>query len=140
MLSGVYQCPETVLPLTVALLPNETWIPFWAMKSTCPTPVRLLCSIVADEPLGRLVDPLDDSRRVEDVARDADAMQSLLDVAADSQASGHRGNYGRSRTPASSLSACRPPAGAARRRRYSPEPVSSRITGAATVADPSRQA
>jgi hypothetical protein len=46
---------------------------------------------VADKPLGCRIDPADDSRRVEDVARDADAAQSLLDVAADCQASGHHG-------------------------------------------------
>ncbi len=47
---------------------------------------------VADKLLGRRVDPPDDSRCVEDVARDADAFQCLLDVAADSQASGHQGS------------------------------------------------
>ena len=44
---------------------------------------------VAEKPLGSRIDPPDDSRRVEDVARDADAAQSLLDIAADCQASGH---------------------------------------------------
>ena len=42
-----------------------------------------------EQPLGRRVDPADDSRSVEDVTRDTDAGQSLLDVAADSQAGGH---------------------------------------------------
>ena len=41
---------------------------------------------VANKPLGGRIDPPDDSRRVEDVARDADTAQSLLDVAADCQA------------------------------------------------------
>ena len=47
---------------------------------------------VAEKPLGCRIDPADDSRRVDDVARDADALQSLLDVAADFQASGHHGS------------------------------------------------
>ena len=38
---------------------------------------------VADKPLSRRIDPPDDARRVEDVARDADVAKSLLDVAAD---------------------------------------------------------
>ena len=38
---------------------------------------------VAEKPLGCRVDPADDPRFVEDVARDADALQSSLDVAAD---------------------------------------------------------
>ena len=46
---------------------------------------------VADELLGCGVEPADDARRVEDVARDADAVQSLLDVAADFEAGGHPG-------------------------------------------------
>ena len=41
---------------------------------------------------GCRIDPADDSRLVEDVARDADALQSLLDVAADCQASRHHGS------------------------------------------------
>ena len=49
---------------------------------------------VAEQPLGRRVDPADDPRRVEDVARDADALQGPLDVAADSQASDHDREYG----------------------------------------------
>ena len=40
---------------------------------------------VAEKPLGRRIDPADDSRRVEDVARDTDALQSLLDVTAERQ-------------------------------------------------------
>ena len=47
---------------------------------------------VAEKPLGCRIDPADDARCVEDVARDADALQSLLDVAADCQASGHHGS------------------------------------------------
>jgi hypothetical protein len=47
---------------------------------------------VADKLLGCRIDPPDDSGRVEDVARDADAVQSLLDVAADCQAGGHHGS------------------------------------------------
>ncbi len=47
---------------------------------------------VADELLGCRIDPADDTGCVEDVARDADAAQSLLDVAADCQASGHHGS------------------------------------------------
>src|SRR3954451_16512184 len=41
---------------------------------------------ITDETLGCRIDPPDDSRRVEDIARDADAAQSLLDIAADTQA------------------------------------------------------
>ena len=44
---------------------------------------------VAEKPLGCRIEPPDDSLCVEDVARDADALQSLLDVAADFQARGH---------------------------------------------------
>ena len=44
---------------------------------------------IADESLGCRIDPPDDSRLVEHVARDADVLQSLLDVAADFQAGGH---------------------------------------------------
>ena len=47
---------------------------------------------VADKPLGCRIDPPDDARFVEDIARDADALQSLLDVAADFQAGGHHGS------------------------------------------------
>ena len=47
---------------------------------------------IADEPLGGRVEPPDDSRLVEHVARDADVLQSLLDVAADFQAGGHHGS------------------------------------------------
>ena len=56
---------------------------------------------VADKPLGRRIDPADDSRCVEDVARDADAVQSLLDVAADCQAGGHHGSVADPRDRAS---------------------------------------
>jgi hypothetical protein len=38
---------------------------------------------VADKPLGRCIQPPDDPRRVEDVARDADVLQRPLDVPAD---------------------------------------------------------
>ena len=41
---------------------------------------------VAHKPLGRCIEPPDDPRIVEDVARDADALQSMFDVAADFQA------------------------------------------------------
>ncbi len=44
---------------------------------------------VAEKLLGCRIDPADDSCFVENVARDADALQSLLDVAADCQARGH---------------------------------------------------
>ena len=47
---------------------------------------------VADKPLGGRIEPPDDSRCVEDIARDADVLQSLLDVTADLQASGHHGS------------------------------------------------
>jgi hypothetical protein len=47
---------------------------------------------VAHKPLGGRIDPTDDSRRVEDIARDADVLQSLFDVAADFQAGGHLGS------------------------------------------------
>ena len=47
---------------------------------------------VADQPLGCRIDPANDSRRVEDVAGDADALQRLLDVAAECQAGGHHGS------------------------------------------------
>ena len=50
---------------------------------------------VTEKPLCCRIDPADDSRFVEDVARDADALQSLLDVAADSQARGHHPKCGR---------------------------------------------
>ena len=59
---------------------------------------------VADEPLGCRIDPPDDSCVVEDVARDANVRQSLLDVAADFQASRHQGSVAESRSQASSLS------------------------------------
>jgi hypothetical protein len=42
--------------------------------------------------VGCLINPPDDSRRVEDVTRDADAAQSLLDIAPDGQASDHHGS------------------------------------------------
>ena len=38
---------------------------------------------IPEKPLGRGIDPADDSRSVEDVTRDANADQSLLNVAAD---------------------------------------------------------
>jgi hypothetical protein len=41
---------------------------------------------VAEKPLGCRIDPPDDSRRVEDIAGDADAVQSPLDVATNCQA------------------------------------------------------
>jgi hypothetical protein len=44
---------------------------------------------VADELLGCRVDPTHDTRLVEDVARDADRLESLLDIAADCQAGAH---------------------------------------------------
>ena len=44
---------------------------------------------IAEKPFQCRIDPADDSRCVNDVARDADALQSLLDVATDFQASGH---------------------------------------------------
>ena len=44
---------------------------------------------ITEEPLGCRIDPPDDSRCVEDVTRNADGAQSLLDIAADCQASGH---------------------------------------------------
>ena len=47
---------------------------------------------IAEKPLGCRIDPPDDSRRVEDVARDADAVQSLLDITADCQARDHHGS------------------------------------------------
>ena len=53
---------------------------------------ELATTNVAEEPLGCGVDPLDDSRRVDDVARDTDVVQSLLEVAVNSQAGGHRGS------------------------------------------------
>ena len=59
---------------------------------------------VADKLLGCRIDPPDDSPCVEDVARDADAFQSLLDVAAECQASGHHGSVADPRARVSSLS------------------------------------
>ena len=47
---------------------------------------------VADKPFSRRVQPPDDSRRVEDVARHADVLQRPLDVPADCQASDHHGS------------------------------------------------
>ena len=47
---------------------------------------------VADEPLGCRIDPPNDPGLVEDVARDGDVLQSLLDVAAERQASVHHGS------------------------------------------------
>ena len=46
---------------------------------------------IAEEPLGGRVDPADDSRCVEDVARDTDAAESLLDIATDSKTRSHHG-------------------------------------------------
>ena len=45
---------------------------------------------VAEEPLGRGIDPPNDSRLIKDIAGDTHVLQGLLDVAADLQASGHR--------------------------------------------------
>ena len=53
---------------------------------------ELTTANVADEPLGCRIELADDSLCVEDVARDADTLKSLLDVAADFQASGHHGS------------------------------------------------
>ena len=41
---------------------------------------------VSQESLGRRIDPADNPRRVEDIARDTDVLQRLLDVAADHEA------------------------------------------------------
>ena len=46
---------------------------------------------IAEEPLGGRIDPADNARCVEDVARHTDAAESLLDITADSQTSGHHG-------------------------------------------------
>ncbi len=68
---------------------------------------------VAEQPLGCRIDPTNDPRCVEDVARDADALQSLLDVPADSQAGDHDEEYGLAG------SRCRRPAADEKRRRRS---------------------
>jgi hypothetical protein len=44
---------------------------------------RVAAANVAEKPLGRRIDPANAPRRVEDVARDADAVESLLDVSSD---------------------------------------------------------
>jgi hypothetical protein len=49
---------------------------------------------VAEKLLGCRIHPSDDPRFVHDVARDVDVLQSLLDVSADCQASGHLGKCG----------------------------------------------
>ena len=49
---------------------------------------------VAEKLLGCRIHPPDDSRFVDDVARDVDVLQSLLDVGANCQASGHHGKCG----------------------------------------------
>ena len=52
----------------------------------CDDGGELATANVPEKALGGGIDPADDSRLVEDVARDADAAESLLDVAADCQA------------------------------------------------------
>jgi len=47
---------------------------------------------IADKPFGCSIHPPYDSRPVEDIARDTDPVQSLLDVAADSQAAERPGH------------------------------------------------
>ena len=73
----------------------------WArrLSSGATTEVKWRPRTSPSKPLGRRIDPADDSRCVEDVARDADARQSLLDVAADCQASGHHGSVTDPRVP-----------------------------------------
>jgi len=58
----------------------------------CDDGCEVTTANVADKLLGCRVDPPDDSCFVEDVARDADVLESLLDVAADFQAGGHDGS------------------------------------------------
>ena len=85
---------ETKKP--VASVAGEVPSSFWENSSRARRAVlgrddggEVATANVAEKPLGCRIDPADDSRFVEDVARDADALQSLLDVAADCQASGH---------------------------------------------------
>jgi hypothetical protein len=47
---------------------------------------------VTEKPLGGRIEPPDDARVVKDVARDADVLQSLLDVTPDLQAGDHHGS------------------------------------------------
>src|SRR3974390_3093681 len=54
---------------------------------------------VADKPLGRRIDPADYARLVEDVARDTEALESLLDIAAHRQHARHRSAASPSTTP-----------------------------------------
>jgi hypothetical protein len=44
---------------------------------------------ITEKPFGCLVDPPDDPRRIDDVARDTNVVQSLLDVAVGCRAAGH---------------------------------------------------
>ncbi len=44
---------------------------------------------ITDKPLGGRIEPADNTRRVKHIARDADVLQSLLDVTADCQANHH---------------------------------------------------
>jgi hypothetical protein len=37
--------PDTVLPLTVALAPSLTWMPFWAISVVAPNPVTVFAWI-----------------------------------------------------------------------------------------------
>jgi hypothetical protein len=53
---------------------------------------ELATANVAEEALGCRIDPADDAGCVEDVRRYADALQGMLNVAADSQSRGHHGS------------------------------------------------
>ena len=70
--------------LASALLANG--VHFVARSWKYHRPRGIVTADVAEQLLGRCVDPADDPRFVEDVARYADVFQSPLDVAADSQA------------------------------------------------------
>src|SRR6478735_3613806 len=51
---------------------------------------EVAASNITEQAPSRRVEPADDARWVEDVARDSDAVQSLLDVAADGKSGSHR--------------------------------------------------
>ena len=56
---------------------------------------------VAEKPLCCRIDPPDNAHFVEDIARDADALQGLLHIAVDCQATGHHGSVADQREVAS---------------------------------------
>ena len=71
-------------------LPGEQFLGTSAVLG-CDDGGEMAAANVAEELLGCRIDPANDPRSVEDVARDADVFQSPLDVAADSQTGDHGG-------------------------------------------------